>query len=68
LIYIFLCHVHRISNVLGFVDTKNPEQTEKKLEKIVPKKLWGRVNRIFVLWGKDVPGRSKEKLLKSLDY
>ncbi len=60
-------HVHRISNVLGLVDTKNPEETERELEKIVPKKLWARVNRIFVLWGKEVSGRSKEKLLKSLE-
>lgn len=60
-------HVHRLSNVLGFVNTKTPEQTEKELEKIVPKRLWSRVNRILVLWGKEVPGRSRERLLKSLD-
>ena len=60
-------HVHRISNVLGIVKTKTPEQTEKELEKIAPKKYWSRINRLFVLWGKNVPGRDKERLMKSLD-
>lgn len=60
-------HVFRLANVLGLVKTKTPEQTEQELMKIVPKKYWGKVNRIFVLWGKDVPGRDKEKLLRSLD-
>ncbi len=59
-------HVHRISNVLGIVKTKTPEQTEQELMKIVPKKLWGKVNRIFVLWGKDVAGRDRKKLLKKI--
>jgi len=62
-------HVHRISNVFGFVKTNTPEQTERELMKIVPKKYWMKVNRMFVLWGKDVPGRDKEKLLRKLnDY
>jgi endonuclease III len=60
-------HVHRISNVLGLVKTKTPTHTEAELEKIVPKRLWGRVNRMFVLWGKEVPGRDKNKLLRSLE-
>lgn len=59
-------HVHRISNVLGLVETKTPNKTEEALRKIAPKKYWSKINRIFVLWGKDVSGRSKEKLLKGL--
>ncbi len=59
-------HVHRISNVLGLVETKTPNQTEKTLRKIAPKKYWSKINRIFVLWGKEVSGRSKEKLLRSI--
>lgn len=59
-------HVHRLSNVLGLVKTKTPEQTERELKKIVPKKYWTAVNYIFVRWGQDVPGRDKNKLLKSL--
>lgn len=60
-------HVHRISNVLGLVKTKTPHKTEIELIKIAPKKYWSRINRIFVLWGKDVSGRDKKKLLRKLD-
>ncbi len=59
-------HVHRISNVLGLVKTKTPHQTEDALKKIVPQKYWAQINRIFVLWGKDVPGRDKRKLLEKI--
>ena len=59
-------HVHRISNVLGFVKTKNPTETEYALMKIAPKKYWSRINRLFVLWGKDVRGRDKKKFLEKL--
>jgi endonuclease III len=60
-------HVHRISNVMGFVKTKTPTQTEMELRKIVPKKYWSRINRLFVLLGKDVKGRDKNKFLKKLN-
>ncbi|MGV8142679.1 MAG: endonuclease III domain-containing protein [Candidatus Pacearchaeota archaeon] len=60
-------HVHRIANVFGFVKTKSPNETEIALREIVPLKYWSRINRIFVLWGKEVTGNDKEKLLKSLD-
>jgi endonuclease-3 len=59
-------HVHRLSNVLGLVKTKTPEQTERELKKIVPKKYWADINYLFVRWGQDVPGRDKKKLLTSL--
>lgn len=59
-------HVHRISNVLGLVKTKNPKETEFALKEIAPKKYWSKINRVFVLWGKDVPGKDKSKLLKKL--
>ncbi len=60
-------HVHRISNVLGLVRTKTPIETEYALEKIVPQRYWSRINRLFVLWGKDVPGRDKRELLRILE-
>ncbi|MCH7640931.1 endonuclease III [Patescibacteria group bacterium] len=41
-------HVHKISNLLGWVKTKTPEQTEKELTKILPKKYWKDINRLFV--------------------
>jgi len=59
-------HVHAICNLLGFVKTKTPTQTETELKKFVPKKYWSRINRLFVLWGKDVPRKTKEKLLDKL--
>lgn len=59
-------HVHRLANVLELVKTKTPEQTERELMKIVPKRYWAKVNRLFVLWGKSVKGRDKKKLLQSL--
>ncbi len=61
-------HVHRLSNVLGFVKTKTPEQTEYELMKVAPKKYWSRINRIFVLWGKEIQGNDKRKLLKHINY
>lgn len=59
-------HVHRISNVLGIVHTKTPFQTETELMKVAPKKYWNKINRLFVLWGKEVPGRDKNRLLSRI--
>lgn len=59
-------HVHRIANVFGFVKTKTPTQTEIELKKLVPKNYWSKINRIFVLWGKDVRGKDKKKFLEKL--
>ena len=59
-------HVHRISNVLGIVKTKTPDTTELVLQKVAPTKYWSEINRIFVLWGKEVPGKDKNKLLAKL--
>ncbi len=47
-------HVHRISNRLGWVKTKNPEETEDALKKIVPQELWIEVNRLFVGHGQTI--------------
>jgi endonuclease-3 len=47
-------HVHVISNRLGWVNAKTPEQTEKGLEKVLPKKYWADVNAIFVQLGKEI--------------
>ncbi len=47
-------HVHRISNRLGLVKTKKPEETEEELKKIFPKELWSRVNKVFVGFGQTV--------------
>jgi len=59
-------HVHRISNLLGWVKTKTPEQTEKELMKILPKKYWGKTNRLFVSVGRRyTTGKKLTEFLKS---
>jgi len=47
-------HCHRIPNRIGWIKTKKPEQTEKELEKILPKKYWKEFNGLFVLFGKSI--------------
>ncbi len=47
-------HVHRISNRLGLVETKTPEETEFELMKKVPKKYWLKVNDTFVMYGQNI--------------
>ena len=47
-------HVHRISNRLGLVKTKNPEDTEQELMKKIPKKYWLEINDTFVMYGQNI--------------
>ncbi len=47
-------HVHRISNRLGLVDTKTPEETEQELMKKIPKKYWIDINDTFVMYGQNI--------------
>ncbi len=47
-------HVHRISNRLGLVKTKTPEETEFALMKKIPKKYWLNVNDTFVMYGQNI--------------
>jgi endonuclease-3 len=47
-------HVHRISNRLGLVKTKTPEETEVELEKIVPKEYWIELNDLMVQFGQTI--------------
>lgn len=54
-------HVHRISNMLGWVKTKTPEKTEAELEKILPKKYWSLVNKLFVSIGQQYRSQSQLK-------
>lgn len=43
-------HVHRISNRLGLVDTKTPEETEIELMKKIPQRYWLEINDTFVMF------------------
>lgn len=47
-------HVHRISNRLGIIKTRNPEETEMKLREILPKKYWEIYNRLLVSFGQNI--------------
>ena len=66
-------HVHRISNRLGLVDTKTPEETEMELRKKVPKKYWLPINNTFVMYGQNIckpisPMCNVCKIRKNCDY
>jgi endonuclease-3 len=61
LIYAFekpaLCvdtHMHRITNRLGWVQTKTPDQTERVLEKVMPRDCWAGSNRLFLQHGRAI--------------
>ncbi len=45
-------HVHRITNLLGWVSTKSPEETERSLNELIPEKYWSEINRLFVSIGR----------------
>lgn len=47
-------HCHRIPNRLGWVKTKTPEETERALKRILPKKYWQDFNELFVQFGQNV--------------
>jgi endonuclease-3 len=47
-------HVHRISNRLGWVRTKVPEQTEQVLYEVAPRRWWKDINLYLVTWGQHV--------------
>ena len=47
-------HVHRISNRLGLVETKKPEDTEQELMKKIDKKYWIEINDTFVMYGQNI--------------
>jgi endonuclease-3 len=57
-------HVHRISNRLGLVDTKTPEQTEIDLSRAIDRKHWLKINQTFVMYGQNIctPIKPKCKL------
>lgn len=62
-------HVHRISNRLGLVKTKTPEQTEFTLRKKLPQKHWLIYNDLLVTYGQNLcvpisPWCSKCKIFK----
>lgn len=47
-------HVHRISNRLGIVETKTPEETEFALRRVLPRRHWIPYNDLLVSFGRNV--------------
>jgi endonuclease-3 len=47
-------HVHRISNRLGWVRTRLPEQTEQALYENVTANWWPYLNLYLVTWGQNI--------------
>jgi endonuclease III len=47
-------HVHRISNRLGYVKTKDPLETEMSLRAKLPEKYWSEYNALLVMWGQNI--------------
>jgi endonuclease-3 len=47
-------HVHRISNRLGLVSTKDPDHTEMALREVFPPRLWRDINRLLVVFGQEI--------------
>jgi endonuclease-3 len=47
-------HVHRISNRIGLVNTKTPEETEFSLKESLPKSSWSEINTLFVTLGQNI--------------
>jgi len=47
-------HVHRISNRIGLVETKSPEETEMRLREIVDRRDWLDLNELFVRFGQEI--------------
>jgi endonuclease-3 len=47
-------HVHRISNRLGLVVTRTPEETERALELVLPERHWIAINDLLVSFGQTI--------------
>ncbi len=47
-------HVHRISNRMGLIKTKTALESQKALEKAIPKKYWRKINHLFVALGQKI--------------
>ncbi len=47
-------HVHRISNRLGWVETRQPDETELALYDRIESRWWPSINLYLVTWGQNV--------------
>lgn len=63
-------HVHRISNRIGLVHSKTPEETEEQLKAVVPKRRWRSINELMVRFGQEVctPLRPKHDICPITEF
>jgi endonuclease-3 len=54
-------HVRRLSQRLGLTNNKNPNKIEADLMRIVPKKYWKKITKLFILHGRNVCTARKPK-------
>jgi len=47
-------HVHVIANRLGWIKSKNPDETMDELMRIIPRKYWYDLNDLFVTFGQNI--------------
>lgn len=47
-------HVIRLSNLLGLVDSKNPEKIETKLKSLLPKEYWTQTSHLLATHGRNI--------------
>ena len=47
-------HVHRISNRLGWVQTRTPDETEQALYRNTAERWWPYINLYLVTWGQNI--------------
>ncbi len=47
-------HVHRIPNRLGWISTRNPDESETALMAILPERYWIEINTLLVAFGKQI--------------
>lgn len=61
-------HVARISRKLGWTKNKDPNKIEADLRKLFPRKYWGKINEILVVFGKSIglSRRREDEVLKNL--
>jgi endonuclease-3 len=63
-------HVHRIPNMLGFIDTKSEKETQRELSEKVPQEYWSKLNFTIVSFGQTVclPRSPKCDVCPIFDY
>ena len=59
-------HLHRMCNILRWVDAKSPEQTRRQLESWLPVGLWGEINLVWVGLGQEMQQEKAKVLRKCL--